>query len=128
MTNYLARLKAIVSEKGIPHELPLPPKARAELPKGAFGSFGSEGAGHVLKFDDATGSINDISRPRARAPSPADIRASVDHLLAAMAAQNQAARDWWKAAPYDQDGNLTIRSVLTGEVTTIRLRQKDKPQ
>ena len=56
---------------------------------------------------------------------PGDARARVERLLDAMAAQNEAARDWY-AQPVAgwRDGVLTIRSVIDGEVTTIRLRRK----
>jgi hypothetical protein len=61
------------------------------------------------------------------AAAPADdARAAVDRLFADMARENERRRDWWKSSPYDRDGNLTIRSILTGETTTIRLRRKQK--
>jgi hypothetical protein len=106
MTNYLARLKAIVSEKGIPHELPKLPKAPAEPPKCSFGSFGSDGSGRVLKFD-------------------AEARASVDELCADMAAENERRREWWtKPVEGWREGRLIIRSVMTGKTNVIYLRSK----
>ncbi|HEY8124515.1 MAG TPA: hypothetical protein VIF88_03735 [Methylocystis sp.] len=126
MTNYLARLKAIVSEKGIPHELPKLPKAPAELPKPPFGSFGSDRGGHVLKLDvGAKNPGDDLSTPSA-APVvvvlPADARASVDRLLAAMAAENGRRRDWHtKPVEGWREGRLEWRSIVTGERAIIQL-------
>jgi hypothetical protein len=127
MTNYLARLKAIVSEKGIPNELPKLPKAPAEQPKPPFGSFGSGMGRHVLKFDaEAKTPADDLPTPSA-APvvvaSLVDARASVDKLLADMAAENERGHDW-HARPVEgwRNGRLTIRSITTGETTTINLR------
>jgi hypothetical protein len=60
------------------------------------------------------------------APSPDDARTTVDKLLAEMAAENERRRNWWKSSPYDRDGNLTIRSIITGEKTTIRLQRRRK--
>ncbi|MGO9773886.1 MAG: hypothetical protein ACLPSW_30930 [Roseiarcus sp.] len=44
--------------------------------------------------------------------------------LEAMAGENERRRGWMSASPYDCDGNLTIRSILTGETTTIRLAKR----
>jgi hypothetical protein len=55
---------------------------------------------------------------------PGDARARVERLLDAMGAQNEAARDWWRKSPYDANGNLTIRSIVTGDTATIRLKRK----
>jgi hypothetical protein len=54
-------------------------------------------------------------------------RARVEELLAEMGAQNEAARDWWRKSPYDRAGNLTIRSIVTGETSTIRLSKRGRP-
>ena len=59
-------------------------------------------------------------------PSPAaDARASVEKLLADMALDLDRRKDWWRQ-PVDgwREGRLEIRSVLTGEATTIRLSKR----
>jgi hypothetical protein len=56
--------------------------------------------------------------------APADARASVDKLLAEMGAENERRRGWFKESPHDPDGNLTIRSIITGEKTTIRIQRR----
>lgn len=48
-------------------------------------------------------------------------RATMEALRDEMAAENKRCREWMSASPYDRDGNLTIRSILTGETTTIEL-------
>jgi hypothetical protein len=58
----------------------------------------------------------------------ADARASVDRLLVEMERENAAHRDWFRASPYDPDGNLVMRSILTGEMTTIRLSKRRRWQ
>jgi hypothetical protein len=58
----------------------------------------------------------------------AERRASVQRLLEAMAAENERRRDWWKVPPYDRDGNLVIRSILTGATATIRLAKRRRLQ
>jgi hypothetical protein len=57
--------------------------------------------------------------------SPDDARASVDCLLANMAAELERRRGWY-AQPVEgwREGRLEIRSVLTGETATIRLKRK----
>lgn len=54
----------------------------------------------------------------------ADARASVDRLLADMAAENERRRNW-RAHPLKdwRAGYLEIRSVLTGETTIVRLHK-----
>lgn len=63
------------------------------------------------------------------APSPDDARASVERLLAEMGAEIERRRFWWKQ-PVDgwRDGRLTIRSIVTGEVATIRLSKHGRAQ
>jgi hypothetical protein len=66
---------------------------------------------------------------RELAPSVASLderRASVERLRDDMAAENERRRGWMSASPYDSDGNLTIRSILTGELTTIRLAKRGR--
>lgn len=53
-------------------------------------------------------------------------RAAVERLRDAMQAENERRRGWMSASPYDRDGNLTIRSILTGELTTIRLAKRGR--
>ena len=53
-----------------------------------------------------------------------DAHAAVERMLDAMAAQNEAARDWWRKSPYDANGDLTIRSIVTGDTATIRLAKR----
>jgi hypothetical protein len=55
-------------------------------------------------------------------------RASVDRLLAAMGEENKRRRDWWRQ-PVDgwREGRLKIRSVIDGELTTIRLSKRGRP-
>jgi hypothetical protein len=125
MTSYLARLKAIVSEKGTPHELPKLPKAPAELPKPPFGSFGSEEGRHVLKFDvEPTASGDGPSTPAAPSVMVAsldDRRAAVEAMRDAMSAETAAHQDWHKQ-PVEgwREGRLEIRSVIDGSTTVIR--------
>jgi hypothetical protein len=61
------------------------------------------------------------------APSPADARAAVEKLLDEMAAENERRREWWKASPFDRDGNVTIRSILTGATDVILLPKRRRP-
>ena len=92
MTNYLARLKVIVSETRLPSELPKGPKAPS-------GPFGSGQGGHVLKFEAATGdpgeSLPRVPEPPASVASLDERRAAVEALRDAMQAENESRRDWW---------------------------------
>jgi hypothetical protein len=52
--------------------------------------------------------------------SPAYARASVDKLLAEMAAENECRRDWHKQpVPGWREGRLEWRNVVTGEETVL---------
>jgi hypothetical protein len=53
---------------------------------------------------------------------------SAERMLAAMGEENERQRYWFKASPYDANGNLTIRSILTGETETIRLSKRRRWQ
>jgi hypothetical protein len=57
--------------------------------------------------------------------SRADVRASVDALLADMAAENDRRRGWWRE-PVDgwREGRMEWRNVVTGETTVIRLAKR----
>jgi hypothetical protein len=52
-------------------------------------------------------------------------RATVERLLDAMAAENERRREWWRQ-PVDgwREGQLTIRSIISGESTVIYLATK----
>ena len=122
MPNYLARLKVIVSETRLPRELP-------KGPEGAFDPFGSGQGRHVLKFEAATGasdaSLPTASTALASVASLEERRAAVERLLAGMARENEARRDWHtKPVPGWREGRLEIRSAMTGEATIIDLRQR----
>jgi hypothetical protein len=72
-----------------------------------------------------------VAMPSPSPPTPeqlADARASVDRLLADMAAELERRRGWY-AQPVEgwREGVLTIRSVIDGELTTIRLSKRGRP-
>ncbi len=52
--------------------------------------------------------------------------ASVEALLDAMAAEHAARRDWHTRPPEGWPHSLTLRNMLTGETTIVRLQRKDK--
>ncbi len=62
---------------------------------------------------------------RELAPSLEQRRAAVAVLLDAMAEETAARSQWWREPPKGWPDRLNIRSVLTGEVTTIRLQRKE---
>ncbi len=74
----------------------------------------------------------EVSPPVSDAPvsavSAEDARASVERMLAAMSAENEARCDWHKQ-PVEgwREGRLDIRSALTGETTTIPLNKRSRP-
>jgi hypothetical protein len=62
--------------------------------------------------------------PPPSATVSTDTRASVDRLIADMAAETERRRDWHKQPLQDwRAGRLEIRSALTGEATIIWLRK-----
>ena len=121
MSNYLARLKVILSETRLPRE---PPKG----PEGAFDPFGSGHGRHVLKFEAATGAP-DASLPTASiAPAPVasveERRAAVERLLADMAAENEARRAWWREPVAGWREGFTEINGVNGETTVLRFRNR----
>jgi hypothetical protein len=63
--------------------------------------------------------------PPPSATASDDARASVDRLLADMAAENERRRDWSKQPLSDwRAGHLEIRSAMTGGTTIIRLHKR----
>jgi hypothetical protein len=65
--------------------------------------------------------------PPPSATVSADTRASVDRLIADMAAENERRRDWHKQPLDDwRAGYIKIRSALTGETTIIRFHTRGK--
>jgi hypothetical protein len=62
--------------------------------------------------------------PPPSAPAADDARASVDRLIADMAADNERRRDWHKQPLPDwRAGHLEIRSAMMGATTIIRLHK-----
>jgi hypothetical protein len=78
----------------------------------------------VANSANSANSTTLAAAPARSGPSD-DARASVDKLLADMALDLDRRKDWWRQ-PVDswRDGRLEIRSVLTGELTTIRLSKR----
>lgn len=124
MSHYLARLKAIVSKKHLQREPSKPSK-------GAFEPFEGSGDTRVSKFDvEAKAFDGRLSTASALPPVVASLeqrRAAVDRLLAGMAADYAARREWWHA-PVDgwREGRLTIHDNETGRDSVILLRKPNK--
>jgi hypothetical protein len=50
--------------------------------------------------------------------------ARVSALLKEMAEENERRQEWWRASPYDQEGNLVMCNCATGEAVTIKLDRR----
>lgn len=134
--NYLARLKAIVSEKRLPRE---PSKGSKVLTAGIsepskpskapFEPFEGDMGGRVLKFEmEAEAPVKSrsaASEPPSPAASIENHGADVVRMLDGMAAENEGRRDW-HAQPVEgwRDGRLELRNIVRGETNVIRLRPK----
>jgi hypothetical protein len=65
--------------------------------------------------------------PPPSATAGDDASASVDRLIADMAAENERRRDWHKQPLSDwRAGYIKIRSALTGETTIIRFHKRGR--
>jgi hypothetical protein len=65
--------------------------------------------------------------PQPSATVSADTSASVDALIADMAAENERRRDWHKQPLSDwRAGYIKFRSALTGETTIIRFHNRGR--
>jgi hypothetical protein len=65
------------------------------------------------------------SAPELTPEQFAERRASVDRLLADMAAENERRRDWHKQpVPGWREGRIAWRNVVTGEETVLRFKAK----
>ena len=111
MSNYLARLKAITSEKRLPSKL-------TELTQAPSVSSVSESGRHVLDIED---------EKAAPAISLEQRRANVENLLDRMAVENERRRDW-HTQPVDgwREGVLEWTNAKTGEANVIELPRRPR--
>lgn len=59
------------------------------------------------------------------APSLEEPLAAVEKLLDTMAEETERRREWWTRPPAGWPETITLRNIVRGETTTIRLQRKD---